>query len=115
MNLHAEMKCSQAITAEAEARAQEINFREKSDPARLAAVQALDIGICIDAGSVAPVSLPVRAHIAEWLTISRFAQRLGIRDSRHPRIDDARRQFARWFGRDNLNHAGHRVAVIDWE
>src|ERR1022692_2403632 len=83
--------------------------------AKLAAVQALDVRIGIDASGVGLVSLRERGRYPERHSVSAFAQGLHIRHPNDAHVYDARGQFTGRLGRRKLDHAGHRVAVIDRE
>src|ERR1035438_7418164 len=74
-------------------------------------MQALDVGIGVDARGVGVLRLPERGSVAKGYSVSTFAQRLGIRHSSNADIEDTRRQSVGRPGGSDLNIAGLLIIV----
>jgi hypothetical protein len=78
-------------------------------------MQALDVGIGVDARGMELVRLPERGRFSQRHSVSAFSQGLHICHSHDARIDDALGHFAGRLGRGQFDDAGHRISIVDGE
>jgi len=78
-------------------------------------MQALDIGIGVDARGMELVRLPERGRFSQSHSVSAFSQGLHICHSHDAGIEDALGHFAGRPGRGQFDDAGRRISVVDGE
>jgi hypothetical protein len=81
----------------------------------LSAMQALDVGIGVEARGMELVRLPEQGRFSESHSVSAFAQGLHICHSHDACVDDALGHLAGSLGRGQFDHAGHGISIVDGE